>query len=237
MLTRLARVRSFALHETMVPGGCGVGRRAGRHRATTSPRGRPSCVPASGRSSRGWPGPKAVGRRCRTRHRRLAFLRLRFNAVLSHFDVFSIGDDAAERARNRRVAVGARRRGARRARAQRERYPIAADRLLSRPRLRCRDPARADAAARRRRNTGRDRARAARAHGRQRHRVVARARGRAPGRRAPRPRRPAARLPPARGAARDGRCATRGACGSAGSPRSSPTSGRSRTSASGRRSA
>jgi hypothetical protein len=89
MLTRLARVRSFALHETMVPAAAvSVAAQAAIERALAEGRRE---LRRRIRSFLAWLSQPA-GRRSSLQdgHRRLSFLRLRFNAVLSHFDVFSI---------------------------------------------------------------------------------------------------------------------------------------------------
>jgi hypothetical protein len=89
MLTRLSRVKPFALHETMVPAAAvsvaaqaaieeylAAGRRELRARIHTF---------------LDWLRANAGSRlTLEQAHRRLAFLRLRFNAVLTHFDVFAI---------------------------------------------------------------------------------------------------------------------------------------------------
>jgi hypothetical protein len=88
MLTRLARVRSFALHETMVPAAAvSVAAQAAIERYLAEGRRE---LGARIRSFIAWLG-GLEGRRASLQdgHRRLSFLRLRFNAVLSQFDVFS----------------------------------------------------------------------------------------------------------------------------------------------------
>ena len=139
---------------------------------------------------------------------------------------------AAQRERDGRVAVGARRRLGRRAGAARRLLRGAAGDLLPRPRHRRRHPAGAHAPAGRRREPGGDHPRPARAHGRQRHRLLADPRGRAPGRGAARPGELAASGAAGAAARARQRARRRGSCGSAGSPRSSPISGRWRGSAS-----
>ncbi len=87
LLTRLARVRPFALHETMVPAAT----------PTTAAQAAIESYLAEGRRElrsrvhaylawlRG-PGRSATPQQA---HQRFVFLRLRFNVVLSHFDVFA----------------------------------------------------------------------------------------------------------------------------------------------------
>ncbi|NTU84448.1 MAG: hypothetical protein HGA45_34645 [Chloroflexales bacterium] len=88
LLTRLARVRSFALHETMVPAaGLSLDAQVAIERYLASGR----------RALRGlvdayiaWlRGPAARTASAAEAQRRFTFLRLRFNAVLSQFDIFA----------------------------------------------------------------------------------------------------------------------------------------------------
>jgi hypothetical protein len=89
MLTRLARVKSFALHETMVPAAAvSVAAQAAVERYLAEGRRE---LRSRIRSFIAWLA-RPEGRQASARdgHRRLSFLRLRFNAVLSQFDVFSV---------------------------------------------------------------------------------------------------------------------------------------------------
>jgi hypothetical protein len=89
MLSRLDRVRPFALHETMVPAAA-VSVRAQSAIEHYLARGRRE-LRRRIREFLAWLD-GSDGRRStpEAAHRRLAFLRLRFNAVLTHFDVFAI---------------------------------------------------------------------------------------------------------------------------------------------------
>ncbi len=88
MLNRLARVRPFALHETMVPAAAvSVPAQAAIERYLATGRAE---LRARIRSFQAWlAGPDGRQATLPDAHRRLTFLRLRFNSVLSHFDVFS----------------------------------------------------------------------------------------------------------------------------------------------------
>ena len=235
LLARLALVKPFALQEPMLPAAAllpaaqvAIDRFlvAGRRELRRLIRGYLRLA-AGGRTSERATAEEA--------QRRFAILRLKFNIVLIQFDIFA--DVITQRSENEtgRVAVRPRRGRGRRAGAARL-LRRAAGHLLPRPRHRRRDPAGAHAHAGRRREPGRHHPRAARAHGRHRHRVVAGARGRAPGGGAARSGRLAAAGVARPAARRQRRHGSPGSCGSAGSPRSSPTSGRWRGSASPRRS-
>jgi hypothetical protein len=81
-------VRSFALHETMVPAAAvSVAAQAAIERYLAEGRRE---LRARIRSFLTWLSHSGSGSSLHRAHRRLSFLRLRFNAVLSHFDVFSI---------------------------------------------------------------------------------------------------------------------------------------------------
>ena len=144
-------------------------------------------------------------------------------------------DHPAQRGRQRRAALGARRRGGRGAPPPGQAVRGTAGRLLAAPRARRGDPPRPDEAARWWRQSCRSHPDPSRAHDRVRHRLLASARGRPSGRGAAR----AGGLATRRAAPRFGRRAGYGGpglCGTAGSPRSWPTTGRSARSGSGRRS-
>jgi len=89
MLTRVARVKPFALHETMVPAASvSVAAQSAIERFLA--RGRAE-LRTRIRSYLSWLShPEGLRASLQEGHRRLAFLRLRFNAMLSQFDVFSI---------------------------------------------------------------------------------------------------------------------------------------------------
>jgi hypothetical protein len=88
MLNRLARVKPFALHETMVPAAAvSVAAQSAIERYLARGRHEPR---DRIRAYLEWlEHPDGLRASPQEGHRRLAFLRLRFNAVLSHFDVFS----------------------------------------------------------------------------------------------------------------------------------------------------
>lgn len=88
MLTRLARVKPFALHETMVPAAA-VSVAAQSAIEAYLARGRRELRTRIHDYLAWLTGRDGVHASPQHGHRRLAFLRLRFNAVLSHFDVFS----------------------------------------------------------------------------------------------------------------------------------------------------
>ena len=119
LLTRLGRVRPFALLEPMVPAADLLPRAQSRHRATTLSVGRRE--PASVRSSGFIAWLRGPGRRASDAQaqRRFTFLRLRFNAALTQFDLFS--DVITQRSEHEtgRLAVRARRVCGRRAGAAR----------------------------------------------------------------------------------------------------------------------
>lgn len=89
MLTRLGRVRAFALHETMVPAAAvSVAAQSAIEHYLARGRGE---LRSRIHAFLDWlHGPQGVQSTPEEAHRRLAFLRLRFNAVLTHFDVFAI---------------------------------------------------------------------------------------------------------------------------------------------------
>jgi len=89
MLYRLARVKPFALHETMVPAAAVsvAAQSAIEHYLS---RGRVELRRRIQGFLQWLAGPVGARSTPDAAHRKLAFLRLRFNAVLSHFDVFSI---------------------------------------------------------------------------------------------------------------------------------------------------
>ena len=89
MLYRLSHVKPFALHETMVPAAAVsvAAQSAIEHYLS---RGRVELRRRILGFLQWLAGPAAAHASPDAAHRRLAFLRLRFNAVLSHFDVFSI---------------------------------------------------------------------------------------------------------------------------------------------------
>lgn len=89
MLTRLALVKAFALHETMVPAAAVSipAQSAIEHYLARGRRELRSRLHAFLIWLRGPDGLRASPEEA---HRRFAFLRLRFNAVLTHFDVFAI---------------------------------------------------------------------------------------------------------------------------------------------------
>ena len=176
--TRLGRVRPFALIEPMVPAAALLPTRRAPSRTTWSSGGA-SCA-----------------RRCAF----LAWLRApggapaRPGAAALHHLAPEVQrgadavrpvqrcDHAAQRARDGRLALGARRGVGRRAGAAREPVQVAAGHLLPRSRGRRGDPACAHPLARRRRQPGGDHPRAARTDDRQRHRLLAGPRGGPPGR-------------------------------------------------------
>jgi len=88
MLTRLAHVRPFALHETMVPAAAvSVPAQAAIERYLAEGRAE---LRGRIRSFLAWLArPEGQQTSLPDAHRRFTFLRLRFNSVLSHFDVFS----------------------------------------------------------------------------------------------------------------------------------------------------
>ena len=89
MLTRLARVEPFALHETMVPAAAvSIAAQAAIERYLAD--GRRELRSRIGEYLAWLGGPEAAIATAAHAHRRLAFLRLRFNAVLAHFDLFAI---------------------------------------------------------------------------------------------------------------------------------------------------
>ena len=140
---------------------------------------------------------------------RFALIRLRFNDVLSQFDLFT--EVVTQRSEHRTGVVAVRA-----GRAGRRRPPVAplvpdpppAD-LLPGPRSGRGDPPGADPAARRRPQPGRDHPHPPGADGRPRHRLLAGPRGRAPGRRPPRPGRDPAQGPRGRAEAAGARDAGR----------------------------
>jgi hypothetical protein len=88
MLTRLARVKPFALHETMVPAAAvSVAAQAAIEEYLAAGRRE---LRARIHAFLDWLRANAGHVTLEQAHRRLAFLRLRFNAVLTHFDVFAI---------------------------------------------------------------------------------------------------------------------------------------------------
>jgi len=89
MLYRLSHVKPFALHETMVPAAAVsvAAQSAIEHYLS---RGRVELRQRILGFLHWLAGPGGAASTPDAAHRRLAFLRLRFNAVLSHFDVFSI---------------------------------------------------------------------------------------------------------------------------------------------------
>ena len=187
LLARLALIKPFALQEPMLPAAALLPDALGRDRPLPG-RGPARAAPADPRLPRLAAAPHGERATDEEAQRRFAILRLKFNVALIQFDTVRRRHHATQRERDRRVAVRPRRGRRRRAGAARL-LRGAAGHLLPRPRHRRRDPARAHAHAGRRREPGRDHPRAARAHGRHRHRVVAGARGRAPGGGAARPRR------------------------------------------------
>ena len=153
-------------------------------------------------------------------------LRLSFQNALSQFDLFSEVITQRSEHGQRRPALRARRRGGRGAAAAGPVLRGPAGGLLAAPRAGRRDPPGPDPAAGRRRQPGRAHPDPARADDRLRHRVLAGARGRPSGRGAAAAGRVAAgAAAPRSGCARA--CGRPGICGTAGSPRSWPTSGRS----------
>ena len=234
LLTRLARVRSFALVEPMLPAANllpATQDAIERHLVL----GRHQLRQAVRHFLEWLGGPAARQSTAEQAQRRFTFLKLRFNAVITQFDLFN--DVISQRSENE---IGVWLSGL---------DVVSADALLlpggyyDVPPVICYLDRGIGAAIRRARtrlpgggsNPVGDHPHPARTHDRQRHRLVADPRGRPPGRRPARSRELAA--PGAAGpAATRGRTSTRsGSCGSAGSPRSSPTSGRSRGSASHRR--
>ncbi len=88
MLTRLARVRSFALHETMVPAAAlSADAQVAIERYLTG--GRRALRGLVGRYLRWLRTPAALAATPAEAQRRFTFLRLRFNAVLAQFDIFA----------------------------------------------------------------------------------------------------------------------------------------------------
>ena len=179
MLTRLARVRPFALHETMVPAAAvSVPAQAAIERYLAEGRARAARPHQVVSRVAGDAGGRQTSRRTRSGASPSCACG---STPCSRSSTCSRRDDPAQRARDRRLALGARRGGRRRADAARAVLRGAAGRLLPRPRHRRRHPPGADPAAGRRREPGGDHPRAARADGRQRHRLVAGPRGRPPG--------------------------------------------------------
>ena len=191
LLTRLNRVKSFALVEPMLPAASllpttqdAIERYlvVGRRQLRKSVHG----------FLRWLRGPAARQSSAAEAQRRFTFLKLRFNAVITQFDLFN--DVITQRSEHE---TGVWLSGLDVVAADALTLPggvlrSAAGRLLSRSRVRRRDPAGTHAPAGRRREPGRHHPGAARAHGRQRHRVVARARGGSPGGGAARSRHPVA---------------------------------------------
>ena len=89
LLSRLARVKSFALHETMVPAAA-VSVQAQAAIEYTLARGRRELRDAIHAYIRWLRSTEADGLPISELHRRFALLRLRFNVVLNHFDLFAI---------------------------------------------------------------------------------------------------------------------------------------------------
>ncbi|HMQ30289.1 MAG TPA: hypothetical protein PKD53_06145 [Chloroflexaceae bacterium] len=88
LLTRLARVRSFALHETMVPAAAlTLDAQMAIERYLAE--GRRALRGLVGRYLSWLHGPAARAATPAEAQRRFTFLRLRFNAVLAHFDIFA----------------------------------------------------------------------------------------------------------------------------------------------------
>jgi hypothetical protein len=88
LLTRLARVRSFALHETLVPAAAlSLDAQVAIERYLAN--GRRGLRRLVGSYLAWLRGPAARGRPAAEAQRRFTFLRLRFNAVLSQFDIFA----------------------------------------------------------------------------------------------------------------------------------------------------
>jgi hypothetical protein len=89
LLSRLARVKSFALHETMVPAAA-VSIQAQAAIEYTLARGRRELRDAIHAYIRWLRSDEAASSALSELHRRFALLRLRFNVVLGHFDLFAI---------------------------------------------------------------------------------------------------------------------------------------------------
>jgi hypothetical protein len=88
MLCRLGRLRSFALQETMVPA-ASVSVEAQSAIERFLVRGRRALHGQIRKFVRWLRSPEARGSTAAEAHRRFTLLRLRFNVVLSHFDIFS----------------------------------------------------------------------------------------------------------------------------------------------------